>query len=137
MIEENWIEVVHKAKNEYRKIGYIECPAFGGERVYFRSRGFTHLIRKGREPRTLGQQRRRVGLFKYVVDILVTCTAFDSCRKTNKYILTKNGLVESSAQFWSFKKYINGKNIFIVVCRFGIEPMQFLSVIDDLPDIES
>ena len=56
MPQENWKEYIKEAKEEYKNIGYVECPAFGGESVYFNNYGFKHLVYKGKNPRETTSQ---------------------------------------------------------------------------------
>ena len=67
---ENHKEFIKKAKKNFRKILYVECPVFNGEKVYFTDKGFTHLLRKGRELRPIGIQIKRIKLLKFAVPIL-------------------------------------------------------------------
>lgn len=55
-----------KAKKIYSKIGRISSPALNDEYVAFTNKGFTHLIRKGRNPRPRSEQIRRFLLIPYV-----------------------------------------------------------------------
>ena len=48
-----------KAKKIYSKIGRVTCPALGDDSVAFNSKGFNHLVRKGRIPRKKNKQKRR------------------------------------------------------------------------------
>ncbi len=35
-------DLIKRHYEEYKKIGYIECPAFGNEKIYFKKKGFRH-----------------------------------------------------------------------------------------------
>ncbi len=122
MPREDFKAFIQNAKAEYKKIGHIECPAFPDEKIYFTKRGFNHLLRKGRELRPVHQQIRRVFLLRHAAEILKESTTFFSHR-TNK---DSNSIV----QFWSFKKYIDGSAIFVVVCQVDSDPKKFLSIMD-------
>jgi len=51
MRDNNFRDFISKTKKEYKNIGYIKCPAFRNENIYFNRHGFNHLIRKERKLR--------------------------------------------------------------------------------------
>lgn len=59
-----------KAKKDYSKIGRISSPALNNEYVAFTNKGFTHLIRKGRNPRPRSEQAKRFLLIPYAEQII-------------------------------------------------------------------
>lgn len=131
MEEENWKKTIQDTKKQYKKIGHIECPAFANEKVYFRSRGFNHLIAKDRKYRSKEQQVRRLGLIHYASDILRCATKFNGSRIMSKQFKTINGWRTSVAHFWSFDRKVGNKVISVVVCQINNEPKQFISVVDE------
>lgn len=81
----------------YNNIGYIICPALGGEKVYFNSHGFTHLLIKLGKWRGFRTQKNRLDLLKYarliIEDPKVNITTKASLNKlttTTFYCLQKN-----------------------------------------------
>ena len=130
MSSEGFKEFIKNAKDKYKKIGYVECPAFQGEKVYFNNKGFNHLLRKGRRFRLPAQQRRRICLLKYAPKILKESDLPESHRKACQIMTKKNVSAVSTAYFWSFKKVIHNRIVFVVVCQINNEPKNFLSVMD-------
>src|SRR3989344_7802829 len=59
-----------KAKRLYIKIGRVPSPALSGGHVAFTSKGFTHLIRKGKNPRPRREQIKRFTLISYAEAIV-------------------------------------------------------------------
>ena len=121
MLQEDHKTLIKKAKEEYRKIGYVECPAFSGERVYFNSYGFDHLIRKGREWRPINIQIERIKLLPYALIIL----------RLNKHFVSHyKDMDERShvAYFWSFIDVVNEKKIKIIVRQFENGTKHFFSI---------
>ncbi len=122
MSKEELKEFIKNTREKYKHIRYVECPAFGGEKIYFTKHGFNHLLRKGRIPRSMDEQIRRLKLLRYVVKIIEKNHAFESYRKAEK--------LNSILHFWSFKKVIAGKTIFVVICQRNDKPKTFLSIMD-------
>ncbi len=122
MPQDDFKVFIQNAKEEYRKIGHVECPAFRGEKVYFTNKGFNHLIRKGHGIRAPHQQIRRIRLLKRVKRVLETTKMFSEHRVVKK--------INSTAHFWSFEKNIKGKNTVVIICQINKEPKKFLSIFD-------
>lgn len=118
-------ELIKKHYEEYKKIGYVECPAFDGEKVYFNKHGFGHLIRKGKVPRTRSEQIKRINLIPNVILIL---------RKVNKiHKCTLNEIDGHPALFWPFDIFIGSVKTRIIVRQLGYHGRKhFYSVMDDL-----
>lgn len=114
---------IHKRYEEYKKIGYVECPAFNCEKVYFLKRGFRHLIWKGVKLRTVDEQIERINLLKYVPLILKTSKFFKDFNKNN--IENNTGVI---IDFWSFSQIHNGIEIIVLVRQIGDKPKHFFSV---------
>ncbi len=120
-------EIEHKkfvdnAKNEYKNIGYVECPAFDNEKIVFSNSGFNHLIRKGGELRPMSVQVERLTLaIKYAPQIL---------RVSSKYttFLKDTNQNNHIAYFWSFISRHEGLNIRIVVRQLENGPKHFFSI---------
>lgn len=129
-MEENWKKYIKNEKEKYKKIGYIECPAFKNEKIYFTNKGFNHLIRKNRKFRDLNEQIRRLELFSHVLNILKTSNKFNTYRITKKVLVIDSIINVSTAHFWSFKKKIGDRYIIVVVCQINFEPKIFMSVMD-------
>ena len=122
MLEENWKEFVEKKHQEYKKIGCVECPAFGNEKIYFNRHGFNHLLRKEGIPRSRYEQHRRTALLPYAVKILSDAT---------RSITYSTNIEENClAQFWTFHSTIDSKKIKIVVRQLGTGRKHFFSIYD-------
>ncbi len=114
---------IQKAKEDYKKIGYIECPAFGGEKVYFNHYGFQHIQFKGRTPRSVGQVIHRFNLlFKYYKIL-----------KNSKYVESEEKLVEngSTVYFWTIRSRVGYINIRIILRRLNNGTIHFFSIMTE------
>lgn len=122
----NWKEFSRNKKEEYRKIGHIECPAFCDEKIYFNNYGFVHLMFKGRKLRTESDINRRWMLMRHVPRILqITDTIHHfETRSRDKSI----------ADFWEIRKEIvlhNRKRVIrIVIRRLNNGVLHFFSIYD-------
>jgi len=106
-------EFIRKARQEYRAIGFILCPAFGNQPVYFTRKGFKHLVFKDGSYRPINDQKRRMNLL---------CKAF--------YILRSGKSFFSMVHLWSFAKEYDDKEVIVVVEQIDKRPKIFLSVMD-------
>lgn len=129
-----------KAKEIYGKIGRIESPALNGEYVAFTSKGFDHLMRKGRIPRTRNEQKRRFVLIQYAEQIIKNPKAKilfrqnETKRKVNRHgeIITLTSL----ASFWTFAEKINGCTIKVVIAQFRKDGQkEFMSIMGNRVEI--
>lgn len=109
-------DFIKLAKEEYKKIGYVECPAFSGEKIYFTNKGLTHLLYKNGNRRHRIDYLIRLRLLVKVPDIIKNATKYSEYRK------------DGNAQFWSLEKYIGDKLITIIVFQKGNGNKYFLSV---------
>jgi hypothetical protein len=101
-----------KAWVEYKKIGYVLCPAFDNEPVYFDRHGFRHILRKGRKKRSYNEQVKRLYLVKEAVEILKTSETFSEWNVSF--------LIKPIACFW----------IKVLVRQFERSRKHFFSVFD-------
>ena len=70
MLDKDWKKFIQEKRREYMKIGHVECPAFGNEKIYFTQAGFNHLIRKERKWRDHNEQSQRLLFMQYAPGIL-------------------------------------------------------------------
>lgn len=121
-----------KAKKIYSKIGEIPSPAFNNEYVAFTNKGFTHLIRKGRNPRPRSEQKRRFLLIPYAEQIIKNPKATILYRSSEtKYYINRYGqkiLTTSTAHFWTFVDIIKGTKIKVVVRQLNQGQRHFFSI---------
>ncbi len=120
MTEESWLQFIQKSREDYYKIGFVTCPAFNGELVYFNSHGWNHIIRKNGKIRSVEQQKRRIELIPYAVHIIRTSTYWKEHRKGKE-----------NTEFWSFSKKFGDKTI-VVVVRKHSSKKYFFSIMDIL-----
>lgn len=124
-----------KAKIIYSKIGRIQCPAFNGEYISFSNKGFNHLIRKGRIPRTRNEQKKRFCLLPYAEKIIKNPTALIQYKsKELKYYTNRHGekiLTTSNADFWTFIEKFGDCTIKVVIMQVGGGNKQFISIMGD------
>jgi hypothetical protein len=124
-----------KAKKIYSKIGRIPCPALNGEFVSFTRAGFTHLLRKGRIPRTRNEQKRRFALLSFAEKIIKNPEAVIIYRqeeikeKVNRY--GEKILLARMANFWTFVEKINDCLVKIVIRQVNNGRKHFFSIMSD------
>ncbi len=120
------------AKKLYSKIGRIPSPALSNEYVSFTSIGFTHLMRKGRNPRPRSEQKRRFSLLPYAEAVIKNPQAVIIYRTTEtKYWTDRYGqkvLITSTAHFWTFVEEIDGFTIKIVIRQLNSGQKHFFSI---------
>jgi hypothetical protein len=102
------------------KIGYVKCPAFGNEKIYFTQAGFNHLLRKGRKLREKNDQIRRLTLVFHAPTILAVSTIVSSYERTY--------LRDSSADFWSFVGTRKEISITVVIRQLNGGRKHFFSI---------
>lgn len=125
-----------RAKAIYSKIGRVSCPAFDGDYVAFTSAGFSHLIRKGRIPRTRNEQKRRLVFVPFLEQIIKNPKATLLYRRSEtKEIIDRHGekIIRSSvADFWTFIETIDDCVIKVVIRQIGGKGQKhFFSVMGD------
>lgn len=123
-----------KAKEIYSKIGSVGCPALDSH-VAFSRYGLSHIMRKGRIPRTRNEQKRRFTLLPYVENIIKNPTAVILYRKeVIKERVNRHGekvLMESVAHFWTFIENMEDCTIKVVVRQLNDKTKHFFSVMGD------
>jgi hypothetical protein len=116
MLNEGYKVLIKKAKEIYKGIKCIECPALNNEKIFFNRKGFQHLLYKKGDRRNKSDQINRLILIQDVVDIV---------RESQKYNeLRDNGDIK----FWSLVSIKNGMCITVVICQKGTGVKYFLSV---------
>ena len=119
-MKETHAEFIEKAKKEYYKIGSIPCTALNGEHVYFNSYGFNHLIRKGRVPRKIDEQIRRINLVHEAVVMISSEISIYTYRETT--------IEKSIGRFWTLKKSNRNIKIQAVIRQLNNGRKHFFSV---------
>jgi hypothetical protein len=116
MLQDDHRKLIKDAKEEYRMIGYVECPVLNNEKIYFTNKGFNHLIFRDGKFRPKRDQLRRLSLLKDSIDII----------RNNKEYNKDRG-----EDFWSLSKSINNKLVTVVVLKLpNSDKKIFLSVFD-------
>jgi hypothetical protein len=105
------------AKEYYKSIGAIRCPALNNELVYFRRDGFEHLIRKDRKIRPIPDQLRRFKLL-YKAGIIIV---------QGKIIEQE---IDNGIYFWTLGYSIGSTLIKIIIWQKRTGSKKFLSVIN-------
>lgn len=119
MIEKTLDDFIRKAKENYKQIGNIECPAFNSEKIFFNQKGFRHLIMKSGKYRTHKQQIRRLSLIPKIISVISTSKKIHSYRN------------DFGIEFWSLSKTIDNILIIVVIRQNSKnQPKYFLSVMD-------
>ena len=83
------------AREAYKQIGPLACPAFNGELIYFNKQGWNHLIRKGRKFREPEEQEKRIRLIPQAMRIM------HHAHFTQNYRMTRLG--SSVSHFWEIR----------------------------------
>ena len=129
-------EAKNKALSIYSVIGSTRCEALGGEEIYFTRAGFSHLVRKGKNPRTHTEQMKRFSLIPLAVQILNNPQAAVEYRKDERSVeLESNGekiKVISVAEFWTFAEKVGDCTIKVVVRHLSVGGHKhFFSIMGD------
>jgi hypothetical protein len=128
MLNNKHYEFIAKAREEYYQIGFVPCPAFGNEPIYFNKYGFDHLIWKGNKIRSLSQQRKRIRLSRKAPGILQQSMKHETYRRSER-ASNQAGRI-STVQFWSFARKENDITIIVVVRQTNDGSKHFFSVVD-------
>jgi len=118
--KKSYKKLVHESKLYYKSIGTINCVAIPNQCITFNTIGFKHLIYKGKKFRPIPDQVRRLIALRHVKDILTTTLIYSDHR--TEY----NGT--TTANFWSFKKKVDNKNIIVILRKIDNKPLHFFSV---------
>ena len=113
--KESYKEIRRRAKEFYKSIGAVWCPALN-DYVLFNKSGFRHLIRKNEAPRPRNEQLRRFALLSKAVKILGGTTASMISRK------------EINACFWALSERGGGATTKVVVRQINGHKKHFFSV---------
>ena len=116
--ENSYEEAKKKAKEFYRKIGQVWCPALN-DFIIFNSAGLRHLIRKGERPRSRRDQVRRFFLLRSAVGILADPAA---------EIARISVLLDM--RFWTIARKGNKQIISVVVRQTKSGKKHFFSIYD-------
>ena len=111
-------EFIEEARAEYKKIGFVCCPAFGNEQIYFNRHGFNHLLRSTGKLRLIRNLIRKLKLFPYAVDVIASSVAFRNYQK-----------FDNGNELWSLEKEIEQRK-FTVVIKRERTIRYFLSIMD-------
>ena len=114
---------IHLIKKKYQEIGSILCPAFNNERIYFRRKGFVHLLRKKGAWRPEAQRERKFHLLEYVSIIVETSTFFTKYRKE----ISNTG---RQIQFWELSQRFADRIVCVIVQQIDNGSKCFLSIKD-------
>lgn len=124
MEQKDWEKYIQDRKRDYKKLGYIECPVFNNEKVYFNRYGLKHLMYKGRVPRQRDEVVKRFYLLPYVVAGLKSARNVISEEKRMKG--------NSHAYFWTLQHMVNNKTIRIILRRLGDNgSLHFFSIMSE------
>lgn len=131
----NYQQLKIKTKKLYSKIGRIPSPALSNEYVAFTSVGFTHLVRKGRNPRPQSEQIKRFSLLVFAEQIIKNPQAVIIYRTTEtKYWTNRHGekvLITSTGHFWTFVEKTDGYTIKIVIRQLNSGQKHFFSIMSN------
>ncbi len=116
MLQDDHRKLIKKAREEYKKIGYVECPALNDEKIYFTNKGFNHLIFRDGKFRSKKDQLRRLSLIKDSIDIIINSKEYNKDR---------------GEDFWSLSQKINNRLVTVVIFKLPSSDKKiFLSVFD-------
>ncbi len=111
---------------KYKKIGYVKCPAFNYEKVYFNKHGFRHIIRKGKKFREISEQIERLNLLKYAPIIIASSKNIKDYNKNSTSANNKDQY--KTADFWSFLQIHDDIKIIVVIRQVKDGPKHFFSI---------
>lgn len=121
MEKENWKEYLKHEQIKYKRIGYVKCPAFNNEEIYFNHYGLHHLIYKGDRLRTKDKIIKRFRLIHYAPNIL--------CKIKHTDHEEKRAQKQSFAYFWTIKYQIyHGLRVRIIIRRLNNGTLHFFSI---------
>lgn len=123
-----------KALIKYREIGVVKCPIFNDEVINFNSRGFNHLVRKGRMVRPIKEQQNRFYLIKFAKKIIQkppnrTIVEFEQRsvkERVNKFGNKKS--IKKPAKFWTINYLYKNILIKLVIIQVLGRNKEFLSI---------
>ena len=123
-----------KALKKYKEIGIIKCPIFNNEIIHFNSKGFNHLVRKGRIIRPIKEQRNRFYLIRFAKRIIQnppnrTIIEFEQRsikERVNKFGNKKN--IKKPAKFWTINYIYRNILIKLVIIQVFGRNKEFLSI---------
>jgi hypothetical protein len=98
----------------------VPCSALDEELVYFNRHGWNHLFRKGRKPRDIEEQHKRIKLLNYVEYIL---------RRSKEVFEYRENMIDGyPAYFWSIRRYVDGMCIRVVIRKLHNGTRHFFSI---------
>jgi hypothetical protein len=120
MLLENELFLIEQAKEKYKKIGYVICPAFDNEKIYFNHYGIKHLVFKGRIPRPKDEVSIRFQLLFFSYALLKKVYVVDGEEKRVKG--------ESHAYFWTIRLKVNNIAVRMILRRLNNGTIHFFSI---------
>lgn len=113
-----------EAEKFFKKHRWVHCPAFPKEKVFFNSKGMSHLFYKGSQKvfaRTSKESGVRVALLPRALEILKLMPLPQE--ETVFEIRTRK------IRYWAFEAVVQGKRVKVVVRQVGHGHKHFWSVI--------
>lgn len=121
MEEENWKKYLKNEEEKYKKLGFVICPAFNCEEIYFNHYGLHHLIYKGDKLRTKDEIMKRFTLIPFVQNILKKIKSVNNEEKRIKE--------QSIAYFWTIKHQVHsGLRVRVIIRRLNNGTLHFYSI---------
>ena len=124
-MEKKFEEFIRKTREKYTETGPMPCPAFGNELIYFKKSYFKHLLRKRGILRSESEQKRKLILFKYALEIIKSTKVIDEYRKGKKINDPEAG------QFWALSKIYGNRKVSVIIRQIGSNQKHFFSVKDE------
>lgn len=115
----------NQARDFFKKIKSVKCPAFPREEVFFNSRGLSHLFYKGSQKissRPSKETETRVFLLPRAVKVLKLMPL----SQEESVFVTKDG---KHARYWDFEAVVDDRRIKVIVRQIGDGKKHFWSVI--------
>jgi hypothetical protein len=124
MIVVDWQKYLENETEKYKKLGYVECPAFSNEKIYFNHYGLRHLVYKGEKVRTKEEIIKRFKLLPYVSNILKKVKSTDDEEKS----VNKTPV----AYFWTIKYPVHTElRVRIIIRRLNDGTLHFFSIMKE------
>ncbi len=129
-----YLDARREADEYYKTINFVTCPAFEGERVYFTSEGFNHIIYRGNKiERERRAQLTRFKLINLAKKLLEKTTTVQECEEYSNIVKVfhnkRKEFTPLKTKDWGFVGVIGNTRIKVVVRRIGNGSRKFHSVI--------
>lgn len=118
-------ELKSKAKEFFKKHKSVRCPAFPKEKVYFNSKGMSHLFYKGAGKvfsRPVPESNVRINLLSRALRVITKMSLFQE----ESIFIDKRG---RECRYFSFEAVVDNRRVKVIIRQVGNGQKHFWSVI--------